>query len=67
MAAKDSLRKIVEGYENSSYINLPLNDDDLTDLILDKTSHLPRNSRFVTLCEKGYRSAIGYSFLELIK
>jgi len=33
IAAKDSLHKVVDKYENSSYLNLPLNDDDLTELI----------------------------------
>ena len=46
---------------------MPLNDDDLTELIQEKTRHLPKNTKFVTLCAKGYRSAIGYSFLELVK
>lgn len=67
MAAKDSMQKVVEKFENSSYINLPLNDDDLSELIQEKIGHLPKNTQLVTLCAKGYRSAIGYSFLELVK
>ncbi len=59
--------KLIEKYQNAEYINLPLNDEDLLDTLQEKTRHLPKNTQFVTLCAKGYRSLIGYSFLQHLK
>lgn len=61
------LTKEAQKYANVSYLNLPLNDDDLPELLHSKTAHLPPNTKYITLCAKGYRSLIGYSFLNLLK
>lgn len=51
---------------STEYINLPLNDDDIIDLLYSKIAHMPENIQFVTMCAKGYRSLIGYSLMKLI-
>lgn len=59
--------KLIEKYQNVEYINLPLNDEDLLDTLQENTRHLPKDTQFVTLCAKGYRSLIGYSLLQHLK
>lgn len=65
--SKDCLSRILPKYRNASVINVPLNDDDFTDLLHAKTSHLPSRVQLITMCAKGYRSTIGYTMLNLIK
>lgn len=61
------MSKLVQSYSNCEYINLPLNDEDLIDTMEMKTNHLKKGTKVITLCQKGYRSLIGYSFLNLVK
>jgi rhodanese-related sulfurtransferase len=66
-ASKCSINNAIKQYKNTSYINIPLNDEDFIELLNIKTRHLSDNTQFITMCAKGYRSIIGYSLLNLMK
>lgn len=54
-------------YQNCSYFNLPLNEEEVLDQVTQKIMNIPQQPEFITMCAKGYRSMIGYSFLRLLK
>ena len=66
-ALKDPVNHLIPSGITTEYVNLPLNDDDIIDLLYSKIAHMPENIQFVTMCAKGYRSLIGYSLMRLIR
>lgn len=66
-ALKDPIKHLIPSGMTTEYVNLPLNDDDIIELLHSKIAHMPSNIQFITMCAKGYRSLIGYSLMKLIR
>ena len=65
-ARTDPVEHLIPEGISTEYVHLPLNDEDIIDLLHSKISHMPKEIQFVTMCAKGYRSLIGYSLMKLI-